>query len=59
MDEEVPRMEKNVNGLILYQTIISFTLLQLVSAGLFLTWALGYLQIINDRKRPGINIKEL
>lgn len=52
-------MARNPNSLFLYQALIAFWILTFVSMGFVFVWALFYLQEPKDRKRPGINLKEI
>ena len=51
-------MERNLKNLIIFQTIGMVSLVLLVSSSLALIFSLSHLQIANNMKRPGINIKE-
>jgi hypothetical protein len=52
-------MDHNYHSLFLYQTIVALWTLTFVSIGFVITWTLIQFQEPKDRKRPGINIKEL
>ncbi len=52
-------MAKNLNTLFLYHVALAVCLLTFVTLGFVITWAILFLQQPNERKRPGINIREL
>ena len=52
-------MERNLNILFFFQIFVALCVLMYVSLGFVMTWLLFYLQVSKDKKRPGINIKEL
>lgn len=52
-------MARSPNIQFLYQVILIIWTLILVSMGIILVWALFNLQEPNNRKRPGINLKEI
>jgi hypothetical protein len=58
-NKELPRMMRNSNILLLYQTSVAFLGLVLASIGLVTIGILFDLQESRDRRRPGINLKEL
>lgn len=51
-------MARNLNILLLFQIVLVFWTLIIISMGLVLTWAFLNLQEPKVRRRPGINIKE-
>lgn len=51
-------MARKPNILFLYQTFVAFWMLTFVSMGFVMAWALFYFQEPEDRKGPGINLKE-
>jgi hypothetical protein len=52
-------MPRSPNIQFLYQIILAIWTLTFVSMGLILVWTLINLQEPKNRKRPGINIKEI
>jgi len=57
--EEVLCMRQNPTLLFLYQTLVAFLGLTIVSVGLATAWALFSLQELAGGKRPGLNLREL
>ncbi len=52
-------MVRNQNILFLYQMFVAFLTVTLASVGFVTAWTFFYLQDSGDRRRPGINLKEL
>ncbi len=52
-------MTRNPDILFFYQTFAAFLALIFVAVGFMTAWGFFYLQEFRDRRRPGINLKEL
>ena len=51
-------MERNLNNLFFFQTVVTLCVLVCVSVDFIVTWLFFHHHDFKDRKRPGINIKE-